>query len=203
MRAKNMEFELTYLDRDKRPDWFLKITTHRSGVVLKVDDNILFEPNAIVEYFDETIEPRMHPKDPFKRARNRAWIDFIPTWLQAYDRIIHGKNKKPQAEDLEMLNKTVAILEEAIAMDRGNDGPYFNGDTLCLVDAAYAPSLQRLLILEKLINSGFLNDFPLVKTWSAALMRNECVKNSLPSNFESVFIKRMITKKPTLRPCSK
>ena len=46
-----------------------------------------------------------------------------------------------------MLRKTVAKLEEAIDKDRGNDGPYFNGDTLSLVDAAYAPFLQRFGIV--------------------------------------------------------
>jgi len=41
--------------------------------VLKDDDAVLFESNAIAEFLDEMIEPRLHPLDPVKRARNRAW----------------------------------------------------------------------------------------------------------------------------------
>ena len=81
---------------------------------------------------------------------------------------------------------------QAIGNYRGNDGPYFNGDTLSLVDAAYAPFLQRFGIVEKSVNSGLLDSFPLVKAWSAALMENECIKNSVPPDFESVFIENLI-----------
>lgn len=192
MRAKNLEFEVTYLNRGEKPDWFLEISPHGLVPVLKVDDDALFESNAIVEYLDETVEPKMHPEDPIKRARNRAWTDFVPDWSQAFGRFNYAKNKESQAEALKMLRKTVAKLEEAIAKDRGNDGPYFNGDTLSLVDAAYAPFLQRFRIVETLVNSGLLNDFPLVDTWADALMRNEYIKNSVPPDFEKVFMENMI-----------
>ena len=59
-------------------------------------------------------------------------------------------------------------------------------------NAAYAPFLQRFGIVEKLVNSGLLNVFPLVKAWSAALMRDECIKNSVPPDFENVFIEYII-----------
>ena len=61
--------------------------------------------------------------------------------------------------------KVLAKLEEAIANERGNEGPYFNGDRLCLVDAAYAPFLQRFMIAEAKLNTGLLEGFPLVKAW--------------------------------------
>ena len=32
--------------------------------VLLVDDEPLFESNAIAEYLDETVEPKLHPADP-------------------------------------------------------------------------------------------------------------------------------------------
>ena len=195
LRAKNVEFEVTYLNHGEKPDWFMKISPHGLVPVLKVDDDALFESNAIVEYLDETVEPKMHPKDPIKRARNRAWTDFVPDGAQDFGRFNYAKDKDSQAEALKILRKTVAKLEEAITKDRGNDGPYFNGDTLSLVDAAYAPFLQRFGIVEKLVNSGLLNDFPLVKAWSAALMLDECVKNSVPPDFESVFMENMIHRK--------
>ena len=36
-------------------------------------------------------------------------------------------------------SKARAGRETRFATERGKDGPYFNGDKLCLVDAAYAP----------------------------------------------------------------
>ena len=51
--------------------------------VLRIDDKVsLFELNAINEYLDETITPRLHPEDPVLRAVNRAWTDYVPTFAE-------------------------------------------------------------------------------------------------------------------------
>ena len=47
MRAKNVDFEVTYIDLRDKPDWFLEISPHGKVPVLKLDDDILFESNAI------------------------------------------------------------------------------------------------------------------------------------------------------------
>ena len=192
MRAKEVEFEVTYLERGETPDWLLAISPHGLVPVLKVDDDALFESNAIVEYLDETIEPQLHPKDPIKRAHNRAWTDFVPECSRAFGQFNFAKSKKSQAATLKELSERVGKLEGAIASERGNDGPYFNGDTLCLVDAAYAPFLQRFGMVEKLVDSDLLREFPLVKNWSKALMENEFVKHSVPPGFEKIFEEYLI-----------
>ena len=78
-------------------------------------------------------------------------------------------------------------LEEAIADQRGNDGPYFNGPTLSLVDASYAPFFQRFAAVEERIQSGLLKDFPLVKAWSEALLATEMVTGSVAESFPKEF----------------
>ena len=60
LRAKNVEFEVTYINLSDKPDWFLEISPHGKVPVLLVDDVPLFESNAIAEYLDETVEPRLH-----------------------------------------------------------------------------------------------------------------------------------------------
>ena len=79
--------------------------------------------------------------------------------------------------------KVLAKLEEAIANERGNEGPYFNGDRLCLVDAAYAPFLQRFMIAEAKLNTGLLEGFPLVKAWTEALLATDLVTGSVAETF--------------------
>ena len=50
---------------------------------MRIDDKVsLFESNAINEYLDETIAPRLHPDDPVLRAVNRAWTDYVPTFAE-------------------------------------------------------------------------------------------------------------------------
>src|SRR6516165_921159 len=82
-REKNTEFEFRHIEPDNRPDWFLAISPHKKVPVLRIDDKVsLFESNAINEYLDETIAPRLHPDDPVLRAVNRAWTDYVPTFAE-------------------------------------------------------------------------------------------------------------------------
>ena len=69
LRAKDVDFEVTYIDLQKKPDWFLKISPHGKVPVLLVDDEPLFDSNAIAEYLEDVILPSKHPSDPLKRAR--------------------------------------------------------------------------------------------------------------------------------------
>ncbi len=188
MRAKQVDFEVTYINLREKPDWFLEISPHGKVPVLKVDDEILFESGAIAEYLDEMVEPRLHPADPIQRARNRAWTDFTPDFSRAMSKITYAKTKEAMIEGVEAAPKAVSRLENALAEERDNDGPYFNGDTLCLVDAAYAPFLQRFNIGEAIVPTGLLDGFPLVQAWYEALMANGHVQNSPAAQFPEEFL---------------
>ncbi len=79
LRAKDIEFDVTYINLQDKPDWFLELSPHGKVPVLKVGDEVLFESNAIAEYLDEVVPPRLHPEDPLARAKNRAWTDYVPS----------------------------------------------------------------------------------------------------------------------------
>ena len=143
LRAKNVAYDITYINRDKRPDWFLPVSPHSKGPVLLVNDKeALFESSAIAEYLDETAAPRLHPEDPLARARNRAWTDYVTTFASAVTGALYADSEEDFNAKTAKIPAVFAKLDEALAL-RGNDGPFFNGPKLSLVDAAYAPFLQR------------------------------------------------------------
>jgi glutathione S-transferase len=193
LRAKGIDFDVTYINLRDKPDWFLEISPHGKVPVLKVDGEPLFESNAIAEYLDEMVEPRMHPEDPIRRARNRAWTDFLPTfaWGPGLNNVSYCASRDALPEAVETARQRVARLEEALGRERGNDGPYFNGDTLSLVDGAYAPFFQRFMICEKALKTGLLDEFPLVKAWVDALLSNETVTGAVPPEFRQEFDKNL------------
>ena len=188
MRAKQVEFEVTYINLREKPDWFLEISPHGKVPVLNVDGEPLFESNAIAEFLDEVVPPRLHPADPIKRARNRAWTDFVPDFSKGLSGVYYQATREGVDEGLAAAPKVLQKLEDAIAQERGNDGPYFNGDRLCLVDAAYAPFLQRFDMAERRLQSGLLNDFPQVKAWSDALLASEIVTGSVAPSFADEWV---------------
>lgn len=187
LRAKNVDFEVTYINLQDKPDWFLKISPHGKVPVLLVDGQPLFESNAIAEFLDENVHPRLHPEDLIKRARNRAWVENVRDFSSSIRDLYYTNTKEEFNANLKNIPVQFQKMENAIKEDRGNDGPYFNGAELCIVDASYAPFLQRFSFVEKSAKTGLIAKFPLLNSWADALERNEAIIGSLPANFEEEF----------------
>lgn len=182
MRAKKVEFDVTYINLRDKPAWFIAISPHGKVPVLKVGDEVLFESNAIAEFLDETVAPRLHPGDPIKRARNRAWTDFVPTFSAALGEINYAKDSAAVTAGVAKAAGPLSRLEGALATER-QAGPYFNGSEISLVDAAYAPFLQRFTICDQVLKTGLLDKYPLVKGWTSVLLADERVTSALPDHF--------------------
>mgnify|MGYP002628937299 CR=1 FL=1 len=194
LRAKSVTFETTYINLRDRPDWFMKISPHGKVPVLLVDDQPLFESNAIAEYLDETIAPRLHPEDPLVRARHRAWTDFTPDFASSLSAVYYAKTKADSDAAHEDARDALETLEGALAADKAPGGPFFGGDRLCLVDCAYTPFLQRFLMADALLKTGLIDGYPKVKAWTEALLATEIVEGSVadvfPAEFEGNLIRR-------------
>jgi glutathione S-transferase len=195
LRAKRIEYEINYIDRDNRPEWFLKVSPHSKVPVLVVDGkDSLFESNAIAEYLDETVPPRLHPEDAMARARNRAWTDFVPDFAEAISSTAYSNSEEEFAKHAAGIAKPFGQLERALG-GRGNDGPYFNGPKFSLVDAAYAPFLQRYTFMDRVKPVGAIEKCPRLAAWRDALLANAAVKASTVPNIEAVWQENLILRK--------
>ena len=115
LREKNTPFEFRHIEPDNRPDWFLAISPHKKVPVLRIDDKVsLFESNAINEYLDETIAPRLHPDDPVQRAINRAWTDYVPTFSEYVTGIAYADDEAAAQESLDKIPVAFERLERAL-----------------------------------------------------------------------------------------
>jgi glutathione S-transferase len=195
LRAKKIEYDISYIDRDKRPDWFLAISPHSKVPVLQLDGKeSLFESNAIAEYLDETTAPRLHPEDALARARNRAWTDYVPDFAEAISEAAYSDGEQEFVAKAAKIAGPFGKLDGALAK-RGNDGPYFNGPKFSLVDAAYAPFLQRYTYMDRLKPIGAIEKFPRLAAWRDALIAHPAVKASTVPNFEAVWQENLIIRK--------
>jgi glutathione S-transferase len=195
MRAKEVEFDVTYIDLLNKPDWFLAKSPRGLVPILEVDGEVLFESNAIAEYLDEAVAPRLHPDDPIARARNRAWTDCISDLSSAISGgLAYAETREAVDEGLTDAREALEPIEAALAK-RGNAGPYFNGPDLSLVDCAYAPFLQRFTYVERYLKSGLLDDFPLVAAWRDTLLADPRVTGAVPDNFIDEYRKGMRRRK--------
>jgi len=194
LQAKQVPYEITYIDRDNRPDWFLAVSPHSKVPVLQIDGkHALFESNAIAEYLEETLSPRLHPEDPIERAYNRAWTDYVPTFAGAVSNTMYSDSEEEFAGRAAKIAGPFGKLEEALGR-KGGMGPYFNGAKFSLVDAAYAPFLQRYTFMDKLHKVSALEKFPRLAAWRDALLASPAVKASTVSNIEAVWQENLIVR---------
>jgi glutathione S-transferase len=186
LREKGTDFEFRHIEPDNRPDWFLAISPHKKVPVLRIDDRVsLFESNAINEYLDETIAPRLHPEDPVERAINRAWTDYVPTFASAVTGTAYADSEAAYNDAAAKIPAAFERLEKAL--ERQGSGPYFNGAGYSLVDAAYAPFLQRYFYLDRVKPLGIIEKFPRLDAWAEALVARPSTHSFPEAEFEAMY----------------
>src|SRR5262249_47008979 len=146
LREKKVEFELRHIEPDNRPDWFLAISPHKKVPVLRIDDMVsLFESNAINEYLDETIAANASRRPD--RAAHQSRLDrYLPTFASTVTATAYADTEAEYDKAAEGIPVPFERLEKAL--EKQNGGPFFNGAKYSLVDAAYAPFLQRYVFLD-------------------------------------------------------
>ena len=186
LREKNTEFELRHIPSDNRPDWFLAISPHKKVPAMTIDDKTsLFESNAINEYLDETIAPRLHPADPIERAINRAWTDYVPTFASIATATAYADTEADYNKAVEQIPVPFDRVEKAL--EKQGSGSFFNGAKYSLVDAAYAPFLQRYYFLDRVKKLGLIEKYPRLKAWMEALLARPSTHSFPPAEFEAMY----------------
>ena len=186
LREKKIDFEFQHIEPDNRPDWFLAISPHKKVPVLRVDDTVsLFESSAINEYLDETTTPRLHPEDPVARAVNRAWTDYIPTFSEGVTGCAYADSEADYKKAVEKIPVAFDRLEKAL--EKQGSGPFFDGARYSLVDAAYAPFLQRYYFLDRIRPLGQIEKYPRLKAWAETLMARPSTHSFPAAEFEAMY----------------
>ena len=187
LREKSVDFEFVHIESGNRPDWLADLSPHGKVPVLQIDDGpALFESNAISEYLDDTIAPRLHPEDPVVRAVNRAWTDYLPTFSGVLGAVSAATTQEAVTSARAALAPVFARLEDALA--KQGSGPFFNGKSYALVDAAYAPFLQRYLIVEDLAGDDLSRDYHRLRAWAEALVARASTHTFPPEEFRTLYL---------------
>jgi len=186
LREKQIDFEFVHIESSNRPDWFRAISPHNKVPVLQIDDHVsLFESDAINEYLDQVHAPRLHPSDPVTRAINRAWIVFAPTFADVASGHAYAETEEGYKKAAALIPGLFEKIERAL--ERQGAGPFFNGPHYSLVDAAYAPFLQRHFFLERIKKVGHIDKFPRLKAWAQAIVDRPSTHSFSPSEYEGMY----------------
>ncbi|MGE4501073.1 MAG: glutathione S-transferase family protein [Hydrogenovibrio sp.] len=182
LKKKQVDFDLTFIDLSNPPEWFESLSPLGKVPVLKVGKEVLFESMVIQEYVDEVTPPSLHPKDPLKKAMNRAWMTFGDDLNILQFKMSHATDQAAFESFRDEINGKLARLESVHSGER-----FFNGEDFCLIDAAYAPFFMRLSLMKNLCSIDFLDGFPKMQAWSKALLSQDCVIDSVVPELPSMY----------------
>lgn len=183
---KNVEHTITFIDLADPPEWFLELSPLAKVPVLKVDGEVLFESAVINEYLDEITGGELQPQDPLERAKNRAWVEFASNMLGNSYMMTNATDK----EKYEKYRDTLVSQLQRLELRLG-EGPWFNGEHFSLADTAFAPLFTHDAIANyrfSLVNPASM---PKVNAWSKQLLALPAVKDSVVSDFDSIYLARL------------
>lgn len=186
LRYKAIEHEVIYIDLASPPEWFLSISPLKKVPLLLVGDEVIFESSVINEYLDEAYPRKMHPEDLLVRAKNRAWIEFgnVCMW-DAFHLSI--KETEPEFNEIQ-----ASLLGKFDQLEKAVGEPFFNGKLLSLVDASFAPLLQRLKFIDALKPGIFDRErHPKINNWKDALLELQVVRDSCTPEVEALYYEQL------------
>ena len=179
LNEKNISFDIEYIDLSEPPPWFYDISPLEKVPVLLVNDEPLFESMVICEYIDEITEGSLYPADAFKKAKNRAWIEFANDILSNTYEFYTTEDEKRFKHLNTILIDRFEVLEEVIS-----DGAYFNGTDFSMVDAVFAPVFRYHDRIAQYKDYGFFEDAEKIKAWGDRLLQRPSVIKSVPDSYQ-------------------
>jgi len=175
---KGVDFTLTEIDLENKPEWFTDISPYNKVPVIKHGKNRIWESSIINEYLDEVFPaPPLMPTDPGQRANVRIWIDFanvkfVPTF---YKLLLTQEQEKQQDWAQELHNHLLFMEQEGISKLSSN-GSYWLGESLSLVDLSFYPWFERWSMLENYRGFVLPSICTRLKQWYSAMLTRESVQ---------------------------
>lgn len=178
LHEKGMSFGRHDIELADKPAWFMQLSPLGRTPVLQVGREAIFESAVICEYLEETALPRLHPPQPLMRARHRAWIEFSSELLRQIAALYRAADEASLMGRTQELRARLAQLEPVVGA-----GPFFSGTGFCLVDATFAPVFRYFDVLDELLEEGFWDGLPSVRSWRVALSARTSVKAAVRPDY--------------------
>lgn len=173
---KDVSHSLQEIDLSAKPDWFLAISPYAKVPVVRHDGHVVYESAIINEYLEEIFpEPALLPRDPYRRAMARVWIDFANVkLLPAFYRLLLSQERAKQAGLAEEFTAHLRSLENG--MRELSDGPFWLGKDVTLVDLSLYPWFERLPALAHYRDVDLPEDCARLTAWSATMAARPSVR---------------------------
>jgi len=109
----------------------------------------------------------------------------VPTFAAEVTAVAYADTEADYNKAKERITVPFERLESALK--KQGSGPFFNGSKYSLVDASYAPFLQRYFYLDRIRPLGYIEKFPRLKAWAEALVARPSTHSFPEGEFEAMY----------------
>lgn len=175
---KQVEFKSTEIDLNNKPEWFADISPYGKVPVIKHGENRVWESTIINEYLDEVFpKPPLMPSNPGDKAIARIWIDFANVkFTPTFYKLLLNQETEKQQELAQELNNHLLFMENEGIGKLAQNGSYWFGNFISLVDLAFYPWFERLPILEHYRGFSLPSECSRLKQWWKAMGDRDSVQ---------------------------
>ena len=185
MIEKELPFELIEVDLRNKPDWFLAVSPYGKVPVIVDDGKTIYESAIINEYLDEKFKNRpLMPAAPFERAKARIWMDYCSNKYLVLSRklLTDNGNNELQIQNKEKLRQALIYMEKE-CFEKNENGNFWLGEKISLVDLHYAPFFERFSAFKELFGVEWPEECVKLKGWWKAIEQRDSYKMTvLPTN---------------------
>lgn len=176
---KGIPFKLIEIDLQNKPANFKEISPYGKVPVLKHGDQRVWESAVINEYLEEVFpNPALLPKSPIRRAQARIWVNFADTRLfAASGKLLYGsQDPQQQAAAVKELIEHLQFIEQEGLRKLSDNGPYWLGTEVSLIDFTYYPLFEQWAVLEHFRGVEFPAELDRLKQWCNTMANHESVR---------------------------
>lgn len=178
LAERGMAFERDYIDLADKPQWFREISPLGKVPLLVTEGRVLFESAAILEYLEDTLAAKLHPRDPLTRAEHRGWMEFGSATLNTIAALYAAPDAQAYQQRWADLRGKLERLDVAVG-----EGPWFGGPAFSVVDTVFAPVFRYFDVFAALELGDPAEGFPSLTAWRNRLTARPSVEAAVTEDY--------------------
>ena len=197
MIEKELPFELIEVDLRNKPDWFLAVSPYGKVPVIVDDGKTIYESAIINEYLDEKFKNiPLRPAGTFERAKARIWMDYCSNKYLVLSRklLTDNGNNELQIQNKEKLRQALIYMEKE-CFEKNENGNFWLGEKISLVDLHYAPFFERFSAFKELFGVEWPEECVKLKGWWKAIEERDSYKMTVLPTDQHVDLYKSLMRK--------
>ncbi|MEH1910835.1 glutathione S-transferase family protein [Nostoc sp.] len=177
LQEKGIDFDLIEIDLQNKPQGFIDISPYGKVPAIAHNHHRVWESAVINEYLNEVFpNPPLLPSSPIAKAQARIWIDFANTrFVPAFSALLRSPDIQQQEAAKQELYKHLEFIENEALGKLSEEGPYWFGESVSLVDFTFYPWFERWPALKHYRGFGIPEEFTRLRQWKKALKQRDSV----------------------------